>query len=189
MDTSTKIVYILDSSAFSLSPTIFPVTVSNEFDAILAQFPELTRPYGMSTPVKHSICRRITTTGSLVHSHTRCLSPERLKAARVEFEHMLELGIIQPSSSEWSSPLHLVPKKTPGDWRPCGYYRALNNATFPDRYSIPHLQYFSVSFQGCTVFSKVDLIRAYHQIPVHSDDVPKTVVTTPFEFLKMPFGL
>ena len=97
---------------------------------------------------------------------------------------MLELGIIQPSSSEWSSPLHLVPKKTPGDWRPCGDYRALNNATIPDRYPIPHLQDFSVSLQGCIV---VDLIRAYHQIPVHP-----VMYTTPFglfEFLKMPFGL
>ena len=46
-------VHILDSSAFSLSPTIFPVTVSNEFDAILAQFQELTWQYSMSTPVKH----------------------------------------------------------------------------------------------------------------------------------------
>jgi cytoskeleton-associated protein 5 len=42
------------------------------------------------------------------------------------------------------------------------------------------------------VFSKVDLVKGYHQVPVAAADVPKTAIITPFglfEYLFMPFGL
>ena len=85
----------------------------------------------------------------------------------------------------------MVPKRD-GTSRLCGDCRQLNERTTNDAYPIPHIHDFAAGLACCKIFSKVDLVKGYHQVPVTEQDVPKTAIAMPFglfEFVRMPFGL
>lgn len=172
--------------------SIKTIAGNSEYHKLLSKFPSITKPGGIHREIKHNTVHYIRTTpGPPVFCKPRRLAPDRLIIAKEQFDDMLRDGTARVSDSPWASALHLAPKKG-NSWRPCGDYRALNARTIPDRYPIPHIEDFSHRLSGAQVFSKIDLIKAFNQIPVFQDDIPKTAITTPFgmyEFPFMTFGL
>jgi hypothetical protein len=118
------------------------------------------------------------------------------KEVKKQITKMLEQNIIQPSTSPWSSPVWVVPKKLDSSgeqkWRIVIDYRKLNEITLGDKYPLPNITDLLDQLGKCTYFTTLDLASGFHQIEVESKDVPKTAFSVEnghFEYVRMPFGL
>lgn len=101
------------------------------------------------------------------------------------------MGIIRPSQSSYASPIVLV-KKQNGEDRMCVDYRQLNGITVKQPYPMPIIEEQLASLAGNTVFTSLDLMAGYYQIPIAESSRKYTgFVTTDghYEFNRMPFGL
>lgn len=113
-----------------------------------------------------------------------------------QIEEMLDKGIIRPSSSPWSSPIWVVPKKIDASgtqkWRLVIDYRKVNEKTIDDRYPIPNINDILDKLGRAQYFSTLDLASGFHQIEMSKCSVEKTAFNVNnghYEFLRMPFGL
>ncbi|GFY06834.1 transposon Ty3-G Gag-Pol polyprotein [Trichonephila clavipes] len=144
------------------------VNRATKYFHLLNSYPDLTKPSFVNRVVKHRIKHHTLTTGEPVYSKARQLAPDKLKLQKQE--------------------LHLINKKD-STLRPCVDYMRLNAEKISNRYPIPRIEDFYYILKN-NFFSKIDLVKAYYQIPIAEEDKDKPALTTPFgsyEFNTMSF--
>ncbi|KAE8218414.1 hypothetical protein CF319_g7709 [Tilletia indica] len=120
----------------------------------------------------------------------RRASPEKQRAMDATIDQLLGWDVIEPSTSPVSFPVLMV--RQYDKWRFCVDYRQLNANTVADSYPLPTIDSIFNSLAGKRVYSSLDAIRGYHQLPVRESDRWKTAFTCHrglFQYKTVPFGL
>ena len=127
---------------------------------------------------------------SPIQSRPYRLNPVLSKQADAILDSYLAAGLIQHSTSPWSSPLVCVPKKS-GGIRITVNYQKLNKVTEIPQIAIPRVDEVLDTLGGGSVFSVFDLFSGFTQLTIHPDTIPLTAFCTPnglYEWLRMPQG-
>ena len=102
-----------------------------QLDKVLDEYVDVLSPEpGRTDALKLSINTGV---HDPVRKHPYRIPPRWKEKVRVQIDKLLELGIIRPSDSPWSSSIVTVGKKD-GGVRICIDFRAINNVTQPDPY-------------------------------------------------------
>ena len=97
-----------------------------------------------------------------------------------ELDKQVELGLWEAvPDSRWAAPMVVVPKAD-GSLRLCGDYRlTVNKAARIHQYPLPRVEELLTKLAGCSVFSKVDLKSAYHQLVLDEQSREYLTLNTP----------
>lgn len=108
-----------------------------------------------------------------------------------EVQTMLELGVIERSSSEWRSPIVLVPK--PDSIRGfCVDFQRVNAISWFNAYPTPHVDELLDCLGEVQYVATLDLTKGYWQITLTLESREKTAFATLsglYYFTRMLFGL
>ena len=87
---------------------------------------------------------------------------------------------------------HCIKRKPNGEIRMCIDLRSLNKAIWVDGYPLPRIDDLVSAVHGATMFSKLNMRSAYHQVVLDKSSRHLTAFVTPngvYQFCRMPFGL
>ena len=98
---------------------------------------------------------------------------------------------IEPAQSEWASPVLMAQKKD-GTLRFCIDFRPLNTIKIFDTYPLPRMEDSIDSLGEARLFTTLDEMWGYWQVPIAEGDRDKTTFTShmvTFRYKRMSFGI
>ncbi|CAF4291683.1 unnamed protein product [Didymodactylos carnosus] len=149
---------------------------------------DLRQPSIIKRTVHHAI---ETGTHPPVHTPPYRVSYKDEQVQREEINKLLQQGIIEESTSPWSSPIVLVRKKD-GTVRFCVDFRRLNNITTKDAFPIPRIDDIFDHLSQAEYYLTIDFKSGYFQVRFDPKDRPKTAFSTRdqhYQFTVLPQGV
>lgn len=126
-----------------------------------------------------------------IKQHPYRVIPEKREIMRKEVEYMVENKIIEPCTSEWSSPCILQPKPD-NSWRFCTDFRKVNAVTKTDCFPLPRIEDLIDEVGHANFVTKLDLLKGYWQIPLteRAKDISSFCIGDGlYRYLVCPFGM
>ena len=107
--------------------------------------------------------------------------------------NLVKHKILEPSTSEWNSPIVMCKKKD-GTYRMACDFRELNKVSQPLHYPLPRADdiFDSIGHSKAKYFSSMDMASGFWQIPLDPETKHKTGIITHhgvWNWNKLPFGL
>ena len=122
----------------------------------------------------------------------RRVPPHMYEEVGQHLHQMLDLGVIRPSNSPWTSNVVLV-RKPCGEIRFCIDLRRINQCSVADAYYLPRIDETLDALAGAKYFTSLDLKSGYWQVEMEEEAKQYSTFTVGplgfYECNRMPFGL
>lgn len=173
--------------------TKVPEYVKTDFIKLCSKFPEIFALEEDTMTVNNFYTQHIRTTDKepVYTKNYRIPHTQKTEINR-QVDTFLKNGLIEPSMSNFNSPVLIVPKKAKGKWRMCIDYRLVNKKIIADKFPLPRIDEILDGLGRARYFSILDLFQGFHQIPLDEESRDLTSFSTDsgsFRWKVLPFGL
>ena len=118
-------------------------------------------------------------------------SPKEQDVEREAMQRLIELGVLEPSTSPWASN-NVFFRKKDGSIRVTSDFRALNDATITDSYPMEDMRQVLDWLGSKKVLSTFDLKDAFYQVELEDHSKPLTAIRTVvglLQYTRLPQGM